>query len=56
MGESSSMYVQPRQTVLALAISHREDEMERNPLQTHMEGAQKETGSASAEKRQLDPS
>lgn len=42
MGESSSTHMQPRQTVLALAINHREDEMERNPLQTHMEGLQME--------------
>lgn len=55
MGKSSSAYMQPRQTVLAPSISHREDEMERKPLQTHMEGLQLGKVPASGEKQQLDP-
>lgn len=47
--------MQTRQTVLAISISHREDEMERNPLQTHREGLQLGKGPASGEKRQLGP-
>lgn len=47
--------VTPRQGVLAPSISHREDEMERNPLQTHIKGLQVGRGPASGEKRQLDP-
>lgn len=50
IGESSSAYMQLRQTVLAFSISHREDEME-----THIKGLQLGRRPASGEKRQLDP-